>query len=509
MPHVQEENKRIAKNTVLIYSRLFLTIIIGLYTSRTIIRILGVSDYGLLNVTGGVLGMFTFLSAALGGATTRFINFEMGKKEKGDLNRVFNICLTLHIAIAIVVFILGETLGVYYIYHYLNVEKARQDDAMFIYQISVVFTCIGIINGPFGGLLNAYERFFETTIINISSTIITLIIVISLTYVEGDVLRLYVILSTLISIFSFLAIQYLTHRYWPETVKLKVIRQDERYKEILSYSGYNILWTLSMMTRSTGSDLLINLFFGTAVNGAYAVAKTIQSYVSLFVSNFDTAAAPQITQAYSAHNQARYDYIVYKIGKFSFLVMLLAYFPLNAEIEWILKLWLGNVPNGTVIFCQYTLLMVFVSSTSGGIGQLINGSGKIKWFKIEMSVFFLLCIPVGYTLFKIGFPAHTILVTFVIADIMQRCVQLVMLKYILNFRVVEYLKQVYVRPLLISLMMFGYILVYKALLIESFMLHLSGFLVTFIITLLFVIYIGFTRSERNLLLNFVKRKVKR
>ncbi|MCI6160837.1 MAG: oligosaccharide flippase family protein [Prevotella sp.] len=501
------QNKRIAKNTVFIYVKLLLTMIIGLYTSRTILCILGVSDYGLLNVTGGVLGMFTFLSAGLGGATTRFINFEMGKKEYGNLNRVFNICLTLHFVIAAVVFLLGETIGVYYIYHYLNVENGRQDDAMFIYQISIVFTCIGIINGPYGGLLNAYEKFFETTVINIISTSITLLIVIALTFVGGDVLRLYVALSTLTSVFSFLAIQYLAHHYWPDTVKLKFVRRDSRYKEIISYSGYNIGSTLSLMARSTGSDLLINLFFGTAVNGAYAVARSVQNYVNTFVSNFDAAAAPQITQAYSGHDANRYNYIIFKVGKFGFLAMLLAYFPLNAELLWILELWLGNVPESTLQFCQCTLLIVLVSSTSGGIAQFINGSGKIKWFKIESSVLFLLCIPVGYILFKQGFPAYSILVLFVIADILQRCIQLVLLKVILNFDVVIYIREVYVRPFVITGIMYFYLFIYSRLPLDGHAFHFWGFVFTFLLTLFFVLYVGLKSNERKVIYDVIKKKV--
>lgn len=501
------QNKQIAKNTVLIYVKLFLTTIIGLYTSRTVLRILGVSDYGLLNVTGGVLGMFTFLSAGLGGATTRFINFEIGKGDFGNLNRVFNICLTLHFVIAGVVFLLGETIGVYYIYHYLHVENGRQNDAMFIFQISILFTCIGIINGPYGGLLNAHEKFFETTIINIISTSINLIIVIAITFVNGNVLKLYVVLSTLTSVFSFFAIQYLAHRYWPSTVKLKFVKHDPRYKEIISYSGYNIGSTLSMMARSTGSDLLINLFFGTAVNGAFAVARSVQNYVNTFVSNFDAAAAPQITQSYSGQDANRYNYIVYKVGKFGILAMLIAYFPLNAELFWILELWLGNVPEGTLQFCQCTLLIVLVSSTSGGIAQFINGSGKIKWFKIESSILFLLCIPAGYVLFRLGFPAYSILILFIIADVLQRCIQLVLLKIILNFDVVTYIHEVYLRPFVITCIMYLYLYIYLSLQLDSFVFHFFGFVFTFLLTLFFVLSVGLKSNERKVIFSFIKKKI--
>lgn len=508
MENYSTANKRIAKNTMLMYINLFVTMAIGLYTSRVVLRILGVSDYGLFNVVGGVLGLFAFLQGSLAISTSRFINVELGKKD-GDMNRIFNVCQFLHIALAAIIILLAETVGLWYIYHYLNVAPGKLGDAVFIYQLSIITVSLGIINTPYGSLFVSHERFLFTTSLGIANTILRLLLVILMQYYNGNHLRYYAVAMSLTTVNTFVLYHWVAKRDWPSYIKWNFVKGWKNYKELLVFSNYNILSTLSFMARGTGSDLLINYFFGTAVNGAYAIAKSVSNYVSGFTSKFDGASGPQIIQSYSEGNYSRCYSLVNKIGKFCLLLFEWVFFPLIIELEFILHLWLGKVPAGAVEFCFTNLLVLAIAFTCGGIGQIVNASGKLKWFKINLSFFFLMCVPIGYILFKLNFPPTSILYLFVVADIIQRIIQLYLLKRILNFDSLSYIKNAYTKPFYIAMIMVVFTILYKQVEITNDFFRVFGILICFVFTSILIYYIGFTQSERQKSISFVTKKFKK
>lgn len=301
-------NKKIAKNTIFMYIRLFTTMVIGLYTSRLVLLILGVSDYGLFSIVGGVLAMFTFISGSLASATSRFFNVEMGKTN-GNVNRCFNINFTLHVSLSIIVLILAETIGLWYIYNKLNIETGKMDDALFVYQVSILTACLGIINNPYTSILGAYERFNFLAGVDIINTLIRLVCVILLQYIEDNTLCFYSIIMSLTTINTFIVYHWAVAKNWPNIIKFKFVKGWKNYREVLVFSNWNLLSTVALMARTTGCDLIINSFFGTMVNGAFAISKTINNYVVTFSTNFDSASAPQIIQSYSSGNLARCNYL--------------------------------------------------------------------------------------------------------------------------------------------------------------------------------------------------------
>lgn len=516
---MEENNKRIVKNTMYMYIRLFSTLVIGLYTSRLVLEILGVSDYGLFAVVGGVLAMFTFISSSLTGATSRFLNTAMGR-ENGDVNAVFNINLLLHVVLAFIVFVLAETIGLWYINNKLNVVEGKLNDAVFVYQVSIITSCLGIINTPYQSLFNAYERFKFTAILDIVNSCFRLgcILMLSLVPLEGiqifsrfslSLLKLYTLIMMLTTANTFIVFHFVAFRDWPAVVKRRFIRGWHHYKEVLSFGGWNLLSTVSFMARSSGSDLILNSFFGTAMNGAFAISKTVNQHISTFSNNFDTASAPQIIQAYAAGHKERYTYLANKMGKFSLLIFELVFFPLFIELDFILHLWLGEVPDGALVFTQINLIVAGVSLSCGGISQIIQAAGKLKWFKIEISSFFLLCIPIGYHLFRLGFPAYSMLICFVVADFLQRIVQLILMRHILNFDSWGYVKNAYLSPVIIALIMGIFIWLVKLLPLNSpgyCLLKICG---CFIFTSVLVLYIGLNRSERESVLNSIRNKIRK
>lgn len=499
-------NKRIAKNTIFMYIRLFTTMFIGLYTSRIVLLVLGISDYGLYSVVGGVLAMFTFISGSLMGATTRFFNIEMGKTD-GDVNRCFNINLVLHLALAAIIFLLAETIGIWYINNKLMVEADKMGDAMFVYQIAILTTCLGIINGPYASLFNAFERFGFLATFDIINTFIRLGCIILLQYCDRSALRFYCIIMSLTTVNAFVVYHWIAARNWAYIIKLKFVRGWSYYKDVLVFGNWNLLMTMAIMARSTGCDLLINSFFGTAVNGAFAVSKTVNNYITTFSTNFDSASAPQIVQSYSAGDFHRSNYLVNKLGRFCLLLFELVFFPLYIELDFILHLWLKEVPNGVLQFCQLNLLLAAVALTCGGIVQLINASGQIKWFKINGSLFLLLCIPIGYYQYKIGAPAYSILVLFLVADVLQRIIQLFLMKIIIGFDSLSYVREAYGRPFFIAIIMTICLWFYSLINIESYLGKLIAILCCFIISSLLVYTIGLTRGERQKLTVFIRNKI--
>lgn len=507
MSDTSQANKRIAKNTLVIYGQLILRMFLGLFTSRLALEALGVSDFGLNSVVGGVVVLFTFISNSLSGTTIRFINVERGKPD-GDLNKVFNVCNVLHIAMAIFLFVLLEAGGVYYIHHYLNVDPGKEADAMFVFQVSTVMCCLGIINVPFASLFNATEKFLFTAMVAISVKVVQLMLLFWLLTYEGNRLRAFALIETLTTLTSFVIYHYYAYRRWLEVVKWKFVQRWNLYKEVLSFSFYNLISTLASMARGQGSMLLINFFFGTIVNGAFAVAKTVERNLWPFALIFYNASAPQITQSYSAGDMERVYYLTSRVAKYSLLMMMLAFFPMWAELEFILHLWLVKVPEGALVFCQIILLMVFVAISEGGLGNVINSSGRIGKFNMVYSLITLSCIPIGFIVLKGRAQAYMILIVFLIADVVWRVVQLCMVHCILHFPVRKFCFRTYLPVARACLFVVICLIVTSHFHIDSPIWHICHLFLIFLLTTLSAYYFGLHKHEREKLISQFSRRLR-
>ena len=499
-------NRRIVKNTAYMYVRLFTMMVIGLYTSRLVLEILGASDYGLFSVVGGVLAMFTFISGSLTSATSRFLNVEMGKKD-GDVNRIFNINVLLHVLLACIILLLAESIGLWYIYNKLNVADGKLDDAVFVYQMSILTACLGIVNTPYQSLFIAHERFRFLAVLDIANSFVRLGCILLLSLYHGDyALRLYSIIFCLTTANSFVVFHWLAWRQWEGTVKFRLVRGWKNYKEVLVFGNWNMLSTVSYMARSSGSDLLLNSFFGTAVNGAFAISKTVSQCIGTFSRTFDSASSPQIIQGYAADDKARVTYLVNKIGRYGLLLFIFLYFPLNIELDYVLHLWLGKVPEGALEFTRLNLLVLGVSLSCGGLGPLLRAYGRIKWFQIELSFFFLICIPIGYVLFYLGYPPYTILVLFMLADLLHRIVQLVLFRLFVHLDSLLYVKEAYLRPAVIAVLLSALTLWYSQHPLETDAGRLTVIALTGVVTVLLIGCLGLTKQERKTFLSPFKHE---
>ena len=503
------ENKRIIKNTVVNYIGLLVNTVLGIFISRYVLWALGASDYGLYGVVGGLIGMLNVLSTAMTTTTRRFINTEMGTKN-GNLNRTFNVCLMIHFGFAIFVLLLAETIGMYYIYNYLNVAPDKFDDAIFVFQVSTLAAVIGITNVPYQALVEAFERFDLSIGINIFNTVLKLLFVISLGVFNGNTLKIYAIGMSFLTVILFIFFRYTCFTKWKDLVSFKFYGEGILYKEILFFNNYTAIGALASISRTQGSMMIINYFFGTLVNAAFQIAYTIENYCTLFVNNIGRAAWPQITQSFSGGRYSRTIHLTECMSRYTILLTLLITIPLYAELEFIVNLWLKKVPEGALFFCYLTLIDTVVKSICGGTSALVQASGKIKWFQIIDSGISIMTLPISFILLKIGCPPETIIYLYIISSLLIRMVSFILLKRIVGFNIYHYVKNVYA-PIFFLLIIMG-LYIYTYIHITTFMTmayqHIIGIIITFFITSTAIFIIGFTYQERNKLLLVIQKNTR-
>lgn len=506
----QRSDIRIAKNTVIIYIRMAVTIVVGLITSRLVLQALGASDVGIYSAVGSTVALVGVITAALSGTTTRFMNIEMGK-EGGRPSRMFNICHTVHLGGAALVLLILETIGIWYIRTKLNVPPGKEADAMFVFQVSTIVACLGIANVPFQSLFTVHEKFGIVALVDIINTLVKLGLVSLLFFLRDTpyALRIYAIMMSVATWISFIAYHWMGKRRWREIVRWDFVREKAAYKEVLIFSNYNLLSSTAIILRSQGSNMLINAFFGTTTNAAYFYASTLQNYVNQFVAIFDSASAPQITQNVGSGQVERAIRLARRSSRICILLFLMLFFPLWSELEFLMRLWLGSkMPQETVEMARWTLIIAAVAVTSAGLWQLINAFGRIKWYKIAISILYVLCLPAGFLLFKAGFPAWTILACFALADIFTRIIHFILLWDQERFPIRSFLRGAYLRPLIISLLMMGYLVLYHRLTISLFWSHVAGFVVTLLVTVALIWIIGVKKKERRQIYILVHTKIK-
>lgn len=502
---LSKDNHRIYRNTIIIYVRMIIVTIVGLFSSRFVLQALGASDYGLYNVVGGLIAMLNFISTAMATTTRRFINVEMGKPD-GNLNRVFNISLLLHAGFALFILLIAETVGLWYIYNMLNVAEGKFADAMFVFQISTIVACIGIINVPYQSLIEANEQFGKAAIIDILTTFVKFGLVLLLLIYSGNALRFYAISICVVTLLSFILYHGICFRQWRETIRFKWYKNSPLYKEILVFNNYTALGAAVSIGKSQGSNLLVNYFFGTVVNAAFAIAYQVESYVYMFVNKLTLAANPQVAKNYAGGSMERVNMLIEKNSKYSILIMTIFFFTFSVELNYVLELWLKDVPPGTTLLCQLTLIDALVRSFSEGTFGFIHASGKIKWFQISSSIILLFNLPIGYFLFSMGYEAYWIIVCFIATSVLYRTFSLYLMNRLLDFEVKKYVINAYLRPLLVICILSFLCVIYKRVELFYSLPNILGIITFPFLSIFLVFMMGFNGNERKIMLDMLAKK---
>lgn len=449
---MSNDNTLIIKNSGILFLRLIITSGIGLFTSRFVIRSLGASDYGLYSVVGGVVIMMAFLNTTMTSTTYRYIAFEMGKGSINSVNKVFNISMVIHLCLAFVVLLLTETVGVYYIKHYLVVESDKISDAVFVLRFSTYATIFSIISVPFQGLVAAKENFIIQASIEVLRGIFALGVAISLIYYMGNRIRYYSLLTTIINIVpAFLFFEYCRRKY-SDVVKWKFQRDKSKYKEMIGFSGWIMFGAAASMGQTSGSALIINSFFGTLLNAAFGIANQVNSIVLTFARSIGQAAIPQITKSFSRGNTERTISLAAYISKYTTFLMLLPSLPILLETKYLMTLWLGDIPSYTVEFTQLMIINALITLLGGGLNAVVQATGKIKYFQIILSTTSLLSLPIAYVMFKFGYQPSSILFAYISTAVINLIAWQILLKIVIDFDVILFLKISYLKVLYVFIL---------------------------------------------------------
>lgn len=401
------DKKKIARNTVALFFRMGLMMLISLYTSRVIIQQLGVSDYGTYNVVGGLVVIIGFLVAPLSQGIQRFINYYLGRDELYQLNKVFTSGVTIMTSFALIVFILGETIGVFVLNHYLNIPQDRMTEANWVLQFSLFSIFASMLIVPLQGLILAHEDMKFYAYISIFESGLKLGVALLLSISPIDKLILYSILLCLTS-YTVLIINYLFCKYKYDECKFKWHKDKEIYKSLLQFSGWNILGSTTSMLTVQGMNIVLNIFFGTIINAARGVAVQVTSMVDHTISNIQTAMNPQLTQLYAQGKHEDMINLMLDNFKWNFFLYWLIGLPLFFKIDFVLELWLGKgyVPDYTTIFIRIIIIRCLLKCFERPLNTILFATGDVKMVNIFSSSSYVIEIVLAITLFSLGFPPY-------------------------------------------------------------------------------------------------------
>ena len=431
-------NLRIAKNTLLLYVRMFFVMCIQLYTSRVVLQALGVEDFGIYNVVGGIVTMFAFLNAAMNSSTQRYITFYLGKGDKEKLQEVFSNCLFIHAMLAVIIVLLSETVGLWFLYNKMVIPVERMGAAFWVFQMSVITTIVLILSTPYNATIIAYEKMSAFAYISIFDVLLKLAIAFVLLHSNWDNLILYAILTvTAQLIIRFIYVHYCNRHF--EITKVVYIFNKSLLKEMTSFIGWNLWGGLSQVLYGQGLNILLNMFFGPAINAARGVAVQVQSVVHQFAYNLQTAINPQITKNYAIGDLNAMHSLVYRCSRYTFFLLLIISLPLFLETKFLLSLWLTTVPEWTVTFTRIMLCIVIVDSVASPLMISSAATGNVKLYQTIIGGTMLLIVPVSYIFLKKGFNPDIVFLVHLFFCIITFVLRLFIVRPMIKLSIKEYL----------------------------------------------------------------------
>lgn len=396
-----DNNKRIAKNTLLLYFRMLLMMFVTLFTSRVVLDKLGVTDYGIYNVVGGVVAMLGFLNSSMSNAVQRYLSFEIGKNNEAGVNRIFNVSLFAHVGIAVFVFVVMEIVGVWYLNTHMNIPAERMDAANWVLQCSIFTTLFTIVQVPYNAIIISKEQMGIYAYISILEVVLKLLVVYMLAIGNFDKLKLYSVLIMVVTIGIVMIYRFYCTRKYKEA-KFKFIKDWNLLKQIVGFASWNMLGELAWVFTGQGVNIILNSFFGPVVNAARGLAEQVNGAVNRFVANFQTAVNPQLIKNYASDQLGEMKTLLFRSTRFSYYLLLALSLPIILKMDFILHLWLKEVPDYTTGFCQLVLVSSLVSTLSNLLAQVARAYGKIRNYQIIVSIFLFLNFPLSYIVLKFG-----------------------------------------------------------------------------------------------------------
>lgn len=493
-------NKRMAKNAIFLYIRTFVIMIVTLYTSRVILQVLGETDYGVYNVVGGITMMFTFVTSALTSATQRFLNYELGKGDTQTVGDVFCMSMNIYLIFALIVIVLGETIGLWFLNTQLNIPQERMNAAFWVYQFSILASCIHLIRIPYNASIIAYEKMSFYAYISIAEAILKLTMVYLLLIVIMDSLILYAILLAVVSLIIFLAYYFYCIHYF-DTCKYKMYWDKTTSQQLLSFSGWSVFGSAAVLCANQGVSFVMNIFCGVIVNAALGISHQVQVAFHSFVGGFQTAFNPQLVKSYAQNDKSSFFTLLYKSSRISYFLMLIPTIPMYFWCDDVLSLWLDNVPEFAAKFTQMIILYSLIDSLSNPLWISVQASGKVKTYQLWISLVSLMNLPIAYVLLKMGYTPVFVMIAKVIINALIHVGRMIHLKYLIGFSFSRYFKEVLNVVFVVTLLSLSY---------PFFTRDASLYIIHIIISVLFTIIIigvlGLNKAERNFIIEKIKGK---
>ena len=488
------------------YLRMLLILFVSLYTSRIVLQTLGVEDFGIYNVVGGVVVLFTFINQTLSTATQRHLSYELGKNN-GKIKEVFSACIKIHILFSLVIFILSETLGFWFINTQMNFPEDRMHIVNWVYQFSILGCIINIIRVPYNATIIAYERLSFYAYSGIVEAGLKLGIVYILLFINGDKLLGYAILIFIVTFL--ITIWYILYCHI-NFKRIKIVSGINRklYIKLLSFSGWTMLGSMASVGHQQGVNMIINIFWGVTVNAAVGIANQVNGALTQFVSGFQQALNPQLVKSEAANDRERQFDLIYKSSKFSYLIMLIISVPIIADLDYILKIWLGEYPNHSSGICVFIIVATLIDCLSSPLITSIYATGVIRKYQIIISLILLINIPCAYIAGSIGVRPECIYQIRCITYIIGYIIRLYFLKQLIQFKLYGYFNNVLKPIFYVTLLYVIPIMLYQnstdtpqslsIFSVEIILFLIYGCLLTYLV--------GLTKSERKGIISLIKLK---
>lgn len=501
-----QDNKRIAKNTMFLYIRMLIVLGVSFYTTRVVLNVLGIVDYGIYNIVCGFVSMFAFLNNSLANGVLRFYNFKKGKNASNEIPDVYSASLIILILVSIMIFILLETLGIWYINNKMIIPVERFTAAFWVFHFSVVSLIFVILQVPYSAAILAFEKMDYYAIVSIVDALLKLIIVLILRDCSYDKLFFYGLLSFFVSLINFILYYLYSKKHFRDELRFKKIRDWSLFKEISAFSGWNVFGTFAYMIKDQGLNLLLNAFFGPVVNAAKGIAMQVNSALQGFSINIVAAVRPQLIQSYSAGKNSRVETLMFSMSRLIFVMLFVLSLPIMVELNYILHIWLSDsIPDYTIVFTDLVLVNMVLSSMNTPLSQVVHATGKMKMYQVSTSFIICSVLPISWVALKLGMSPTSTFVVSIVVSIVNQGACLYLLRRIFPFSIKEYINKIIFPCFLLTMVSLFVPLYIRYLLTEGFIRFIVNTIFTICATVLLSYIIVFTKDEKKIINEYVAK----
>ena len=499
-------NKRIAKNTFMLYIRMFVLMIISLFTSRVILQSLGITDYGIYNVVAGVVSLMGLLNSAMSVSTQRYLTFELGKGESNfsQLHKTFNISFAIYVLLGILFLVIAETVGLWFVNAKLVIPEERLVAANWCYQFCTISVINSLLVNPYNASIIAHEKMDIYAYVSIVEAILKLGIAYAIYISPIDRLISYGFLYMVMSLIVTMIYRIYCTRHFKEC-KLKWFSDKKLFKELASYSGWNLFGSAAGLAKSQGVNILLNMFFNPAVNAARGIAVQIDYVITVFSSNFYSAVRPQITKYYASNEMDEMTKLIFRSSKMNFFLILIIAVPILVEAPYLINLWLGQIPEYAVEFSRLSIVISIITAMSTPIMTAAHSTGRIAFYQSVVGTILILTVPAGYWVLKMGYSPTSVYVVSILTTLIGYFVRLLILKSLMPFPVKQYIKEVFIVNIIVAVISLLLPIYLHAELHCGIISSVFTMLVAIIWTGTIIYFVGLNKEEKMFLIHAINK----